>query len=189
MKRSDSLIPTTLYTIGHSNRSFEELIALLRDNGVKALVDVRAVPNSRRHPHFSSELLRTEINHAGIQYHWAGRQLGGARWPSPTSPHRALADDALRGYADYMDTQPFQIAAFQLINMAKRTPVIIMCAERLPQRCHRSLIADYLTLQGLHVFHLIDGDGKREHQLSPELRRESARLVYDRQTQTTIDLS
>lgn len=187
--QSESLVPTTLYTIGHSNRSLDELITLLCGNGVKALVGVRSVPNSRRHPQFSSDFLRAKINHAGIQYHWAGRQLGGMRRTGPTSPHRALKKDGLRGYADYMDTQPFQIVAFQLIKMANRTPLVIMCAERLPRQCHRTLIADYLTLQGLHVFHLIDGDGKQEHQLSPELRRESARLIYDRQTPSTIGLN
>lgn len=175
-----------LYTIGHSNRTLEELLTLLSGAGVRTLVDVRARPGSRRHPQFSSDALRAGMERVGIQYHWAGRQLGGMRRAQASSPHTALAEDGLRGYADYMDTEPFEIAAAQLINLATRAPLAVLCAERLPEHCHRSLIADYLTLQGVRVVHLIAPGEARDHALSPGLRRESARLVYDRNTQGTL---
>jgi uncharacterized protein (DUF488 family) len=175
-----------LYTIGHSDRRLEDLVELLHAVGVKILVDVRAYPGSRRHPQFSQGSLRQAMDEAGIQYHWAGRQLGGNRQAQADSPHTALSVDGLRGYADYMDTDNFQIAAVQLINLASRAPTVIMCAERLPAHCHRSLIADHLTLKGLHVVHLIELHDSRTHQLNPKLRRESACLVYDRSTQARL---
>lgn len=176
----------SLYTIGHSNRRLEELVELLHAVDVKILVDVRVYPGSRRHPQFSQSSLRQAMDEAGIQYHWAGRQLGGKRQAQAGSPHTALSEDGLRGYADYMDTDNFQIAAAQLINLASRAPTAIMCAERLPEHCHRSLIADHLTLKGLHVVHLIDLHDSRPHQLNPKLRSESACPVYDRNTQARL---
>ncbi len=178
----------TLYTIGHSDRRLEELVELLHTVEVKILVDVRAHSGSRRHPQFSQGSLRKDMDEAGIQYHWAGRQLGGRRQARVDSPHTALSEDSLRGYADYMDTDNFQIAAVQLMNLAARASTAIMCAERLPEHCHRSLIADHLTLKGLPVVHLIDVHNSRTHQLNPKLRRESTCLVYDRDTQASLKL-
>ena len=94
----------------------------------------------------------------------------------------------MRGYADYMESDPFRRAAAQLVNMAAKAPTAILCAERLPEQCHRRLIADYLSLQGVRVIHLIDLDDRREHVLSPEARRESAQLVYDRNTTVALKL-
>lgn len=188
MSTDNFVVSSTIYTAGHSNRSSEELIRLLDDAHIKTLVDVRTHPISRRHPQFCSDTLRTTIEASGIQYHWAGRQLGGMRKPVPGSPHTALKEDGLRGYADYMDSENFKIAATQLIRLAKRAPLAILCAERLPQHCHRSLIADYLTLQGLPVIHLLDPENSLQHQFSAELRRESLAPVYDRLTQENIDL-
>jgi uncharacterized protein (DUF488 family) len=178
--------PLTLYTIGHGNRSAHELVALLQEAGVRTLADVRAVPRSRRNPQFDSETLRETLEPTDITYHWAGRQLGGRRPARNGSPHLALADEGLRAYADYMDGREFERAAAQLMNLVRRAPTAILCAERDPMNCHRSLIADYLVLAGVRVIHLIDTGDSREHQLRPEARRESARLVYDRNT--TADL-
>ncbi len=182
----DSLI--TLYTLGHSNRSFGELIELLLANRIEFLVDVRAYPGSRRHPEFSRDALHDTLESADIQYHWAGRQLGGLRKPIQASPHIALPEDGMRGYADHMDTEAFKLAATQLIKLAARGALAILCAERLPEHCHRALIADYLTLQGIDVVHLIDEGRTHAHRLNPMIRRESARLVYDRNAQGTLDL-
>lgn len=167
-----------LYTVGHGNRSGEELLALLASAAVTTLVDVRAQPHSSRFPHFCGEQLRKTLEDAGILYHWAGRQLGGRRSARPDSPHSAL-DPALRGYADYMESEAFSRAAAQLLNLAARAPTAILCAERLPGHCHRRLIADHLCLQGVRVIHLIEAGEQREHQLSVEARRESAQLIYD----------
>lgn len=179
---------TTLYTVGHSQRSLDALVALLRAAGVATLVDVRRRPQSTRHPHFDEDSLRAAAAAAGMQYHWAGRQLGGQRAPLAGSPHRALPDDGLRGYADYMDQDAFAKAAVQLVGLAARAPTAILCAEREPLHCHRSLIADYLTLQGVEVIHLLDAGTSRPHALRPEARRESARLVYDRHTSGELSL-
>jgi uncharacterized protein (DUF488 family) len=181
-------MPTSILTVGHSNRTLIELIDLLRSAGIHTLVDVRAYPQSRRHPQFSSDSLRSAVEDAGMIYHWAGRRLGGKRFPRPDSPHLALAEDSLRGYADYMQTDAFQKAAAQLTALAGRTPTAILCAERSPENCHRSLISDYLTLQGVRVVHLITPSETGEHQLSPLIRRESARLVYDRNATGSLDL-
>lgn len=177
-----------LDTIGHSNRSLDDLIALLQSAGIRILVDVRAQPHSARHPQFGQEPLRDALAGAGIEYHWAGRQLGGHRPTRADSPHTALSEDGLRGYADYMDTDAFKKAAVQLMGLAGRAPCAILCAEREPMHCHRSLIADYLTLQGIEVRHLLGPGDTRVHQLRPEVRRESLQLVYDRHTTAELPL-
>lgn len=179
---------TRLHTIGHSNRSLEDFIALLRSAEVRILVDVRAQPQSGRHPQFGQENLRDALTGVGVEYHWAGRQLGGHRPARTDSCHTALPEDGLRGYADHMDSDPFKKAVVQLIGLAGRAPCAILCAEREPLNCHRSLIADYLTLQGVEVWHLIDTGDTRAHQLRSEVRRESQQLVYDRHTTAELPL-
>jgi len=171
--------PPQLYTVGHGNRSLRELLDLLAAAAIETLVDVRRVPRSGRHPQFNEEALREGLAAAGIVYHWAGRQLGGRRKSRPDSPHRAL-EAAFRGYADYMETDAFQRAAAQLVSLAMRGRVAALCAEREPDHCHRSLIADYLTLGGASVLHLVAPGETRPHRLNPALRLESVRPVYDR---------
>ena len=168
-----------LFTLGHSNRSSEDFLALLRDAGVEILVDIRVRPRSARHPQFDEAALRALLEAAGIQYHWAGRQLGGLRQAAPDSPHRALPE-GLRGYADHMQTELFRRSAAQLRQIMARGTTAVMCAERLPEDCHRRLLSDYLTLEGITVVHLIGPGESRPHLLSPEARRESAALIYDR---------
>jgi len=176
----------TLYTLGHGNRSLEAFIRLLSGQAIQTLVDVRAQPHSSRFPHFSMSALREAMEELEIEYHWAGRQLGGRRSARPDSQHQAL-DEGLRGYADYMETDFFQKSATQLVNLAARSPTAILCAESSPQRCHRRLIADYLVLRGMEIIHLIALDDARAHQLSPEARRESAQLIYDRHRSAELD--
>ena len=168
----------TLYTIGHSNRSSEDFIELLKVNEIEILVDVRARPVSGKFPHFNQAELREAIDKVDITYHWAGRQLGGMREPSEDSPHIALADGSLRAFADYMQTAEFERAAIQLINLTRHATSAIVCAEKDPAFCHRSLIADYLVLQGITVLHIL-GAEVREHYLRSEARKESAELIYD----------
>jgi uncharacterized protein (DUF488 family) len=177
----------TLYTVGHSNRQIDELLAMLTDAGVVTLVDVRAEPRSRRHPQFNEDTLRTACSAINIVYHWAGRHLGGKRLSRPDSPHVTL-DEGRRGFADHMGTEVFKKAAAQLANMAGRGPTAILCAERDPEHCHRALIADYLLLQGARVVHLIAPGEHRDHLLSPQARRESATLIYDRHATARLEL-
>jgi len=170
----------TLFTIGHSNRSLEEFLDLLDETGVNSLVDARAHPHSKRYPHFGEDSLRQSMEQAGKIYHWAGRQLGENRQLVTDSPHIALKDAGLRAYADYMGSENFQVAAVQLINMASHERIAVMSTERSPENCHRSLIADYLVLQGVSVMHLITEVEAKEHYLSGFARRESSELIYDR---------
>lgn len=177
----------TLYTIGHSNRSIEQLLAMLHGAGVRLLVDIRSQPTSTRYPQFESDTLRNELEAAGLQYHWAGRSLGGRRTPRTQSPHIALLDDGLRGFADHMASDNFKKGVAQLINLAGRSSTAVLCAERLPETCHRQLLADYLLLQGVTVVHLIDPGVHREHQLSAQARRDSSNLLYDRLTSDALE--
>ena len=177
----------TIYAIGHSSRPMDAFIQLLVERAIQTLVDVRAQPHSNCFPHFTMGALREAMDELGIVYHWAGRQLGGRRSARPDSRHGAL-DEGLRGYADYMETDRFHKSAAQLVNLAARSPTAMLCAERSPERCHRRLIADYLTLEGVEVIHLIERNDAHVHSLSPEARRESAQLIYDRHVNAELDL-
>lgn len=178
----------TLFTVGHSHLSMGDLLAILNTAQVRCVVDVRAVPHSARYPHFGQDTLRTALNAAQISYHWAGRALGGRRSASSNSPHVALTDPASRGFADHMGTGEFQRGLAQLLNLAQGEPVAILCAEHLPENCHRRLISDAALLRGMRVIHLLDTKLQREHILSAEVRRESATLIYDRHTTGSLNL-
>src|SRR5215471_2457273 len=130
----------TLWTIGHGNRSIEAFLALLRDAGIRCLVDVRAYPASRRHPHFARTALEQSLAHAGVRYVWEGKALGGRRTPAATSAHLALDDPQFRAYADHMMTLAFREALERLIRCGCAERTAFMCAERLPSECHRSFI-------------------------------------------------
>jgi uncharacterized protein (DUF488 family) len=167
-----------LFTIGHSNRPIEALQAMLREAGVKWLVDVRAIPRSRRWPQYNGEALRRSLAEAGIEYLWRGEALGGLRKPSPGSPNVAL-DDAFRGFADHMATPAFAAAVDELLGLATQAPTAIMCAEKLPTECHRSLITDYVLARGGDVKHLIAPDRREPGRLNPAARAVADGLVYD----------
>ncbi|MDH3637820.1 MAG: DUF488 domain-containing protein [Gammaproteobacteria bacterium] len=172
-------------TVGHSNRSRPEFITLLNDIGVKALVDIRSYPSSRQNPQFRQAVLRRALEDAGIQYDWAGHHLGGLRRADARSPHIALSD-SLRGYADYMYSPVFKNTVRQLLGLSRHQHVTLMCAERDADRCHRSLLADFLVAGGRPVFHLVAAGVQSSHRLSPRLRNESGKLIYDRNTQTQL---
>jgi len=167
-----------LFTIGHSNRPVEILLAMLREAGVKRLVDVRAIPRSRRWPQYNGEPLGRSLAEAGIGYLWRGEALGGLRKPSPGSPNVAL-DDAFRGFADHMASPAFAAAIDELLAMAARAPTAIICAEKLPAECHRSLITDYVLARGANVVHLISPDRSEPGRLNPAARATPGGLVYD----------
>ena len=174
----------TLFTIGHSTRGIGELLALLAEHGIETLVDVRRFPASRRHPQFSREALATSLGAAGIAYVHEP-DLGGRRQPRPDSPNTAWRVAAFRGYADYMGTEPFAAALERLLRSAARSRTAMMCAEAVPWRCHRRLIADAATAAGAEVLHIL-GPGRAErHQLDANARVVAApdparvRLVYD----------
>ncbi len=180
--------PLALHTLGHSHRSLQELVALLRAAGIQTLVDVRSFPGSRRYPHFSEENLRMALEGAGLVYHWAGRQLGGKRAGQAVSAHTALASDALRAYADHMQTEIFRKGIQHLIQLAGKAPLAILCAEQLPQDCHRALIADYLHCLGVGVRHIIGSNHILEHTLHPLARWQAPYLIYAQPGQGSLQL-
>ena len=165
-----------LYTVGHSNQPAEALVMTLLEAGVRRLVDVRRFPASRRNPQFNREALASLLAVRGIEYGHAP-ELGGRREPLPDSTNSALRDPGFRGFADYMATAEFEGALQVLIDEAGRLPTAIMCAESLPWRCHRSLIADALVARGIEVRHLVGGR-QRPHELSVYARVEEGRVTY-----------
>jgi len=160
---------TTVYTVGHSTRAIGELVALLREAGVRLLLDVRRFPVSRRYPHFSGPALRASLAEAGIGYcHEV--DLGGHREPRSDSPNTAWRAAAFRGYADHMATPRFADALGRLEEAAAARPTAILCAEADPTRCHRQLIADVLAARGARVVHLLGPGQVQAHVLHPAAR-------------------
>lgn len=152
-----------IWTIGHSTRSAEEFVALLREHGITGLADVRTIPRSRRHPHFSREALERQLSGDGIQYrHFPA--LGGLRKPRPDSPNGAWKNAAFRGYADHMQTVEFSAAIEELLEFAGRRSVAVMCAEAVWWRCHRMLVADALVARDVEVQHILSQRGQSTHQ-------------------------
>jgi uncharacterized protein (DUF488 family) len=179
---------TTIFTVGHGNRPIDELVALLQEAGVTFLVDVRAFPASRRHPHFGRAALEQSLPAAGIRYVWEGEALGGRRKPSPQSTHVALRHPAFRAYADHMMTDEFREAANRLLATARAAPVAVMCAERLPWQCHRFLISDFLVAGGNEVVHLVSPGKRQAHRLNSVARLREGGLVYDGDSQPRLGL-
>ncbi|MGH7505040.1 MAG: DUF488 family protein [Longimicrobiales bacterium] len=157
------------FTIGHSTRTVDELIALLREHGIRLLVDVRRFPGSRRHPQFGKEALQHTLAGAGIAYRHA-EALGGRRPVDPDSVSSGWRNAGFRGYADYMQTPEFGAALAELESLIASTRVAVMCAEAVPWRCHRNLIADALVAHGHDVFHIIAAGDVRAHALPPHAR-------------------
>jgi uncharacterized protein (DUF488 family) len=166
-----------IYTIGHSTRSLDELVHLLRASGVKRLADIRRYPGSKRYPHFSRESLERALPREGIAYvHMP--ELGGRRNPSKDSVNDALKNDQFRGYADYMATPEFANAIERLLSIDG--PVAIMCAEAVPWRCHRNFVADELTRRGVEVVHIVGPNDRRKHEINPLAHDAGGHLVYAR---------
>jgi uncharacterized protein (DUF488 family) len=168
----------TLCTIGHSTRSFEELVSALKAHGIETLVDIRAFPASRRLPHFNREALEASLPPLGIRYLWM-KALGGYRKTTrQDSPHSALRNASFRNYADHTLTPEFESAIAELLRMARTSRTAYMCAERIYFRCHRMIVSDWLVAHGHEVFH-IDAEGpSRPHELLPEARLIDGQVIY-----------
>jgi len=171
----------SIWTIGHSTRTLEELIGILQAHKITALADVRSFPASRRYPHFDRANLEAELPRSGMAYRWLGGELGGYRRKiRDDSPHTALRSPGFRHYADYLATAEFEAGIEQLLGLAVEKRVALMCAERLWWRCHRSLIADYLTaVRGVEVIHILEQTKSEPHRLHRVARIAGGRLVYD----------
>ncbi|HEY7283879.1 MAG TPA: DUF488 domain-containing protein [Vicinamibacterales bacterium] len=167
-----------IWTIGHSTRAVEEFISLLEENEITLLADVRVWPGSKRHPQFNKDALAQSLSARGIRYeHFP--ELGGKRKPKPDSHNTAWRNDSFRGYADYMETTQFEAGIDRLLGLADgggRT--VIMCAEAVWWRCHRSLIADYLKARGVDVRHVLGANKVDPHPYTSAARILDGRLSY-----------
>ena len=166
-----------IYTVGHSTRSIDEFMTLLTAHRITRLADIRTIPRSRRHPHFSIDALSVSLPAAGIAYqHVPG--LGGLRKPRRDSKNSAWRHAGFRGYADYMETKEFDEALGGLVEFATYGRCAIMCAESVWWRCHRQLVADALVAQGIEVRHIQSASQAPRHELTSFARIEHGRLTY-----------
>ncbi|WP_448575708.1 DUF488 domain-containing protein [Thermomicrobium sp.] len=167
-----------IFTVGHSNRSFPEFLELLRAHSVRFVADVRRFPPSRRHPQFDRDRLASALAEHGIAY-WHCPALGGRRQPRPDSPNTAWSDPGFRGFADHMQTAEFAAALDELVDRAEQDgPLALVCAEALPWRCHRSLIADALVARGYTVVHVLAAGRLQLHQLPLFARLDQGSVSY-----------
>ncbi|HKO88707.1 MAG TPA: DUF488 domain-containing protein [Burkholderiales bacterium] len=176
----------TVWTIGHSTRSLEEFIALLRQNHIEVVADVRRHAGSRKFPHFNPEALARGLHEAHIGY-TAFPDLGGRRTAKPDSANTAWRNASFRGYADYMETPPFKAALGRFIAVATQQRSALMCAEAVWWRCHRSLIADVLKVDGAKVLHIMEAGKSVEHPYTTAARVDNGHLSYG-QTQGHLPL-
>jgi uncharacterized protein (DUF488 family) len=172
-----------VWTIGHSTRSLEEFIELLKSQRIQVLADVRQFPGSRRLPHFNKEALAASLAAADIDYvHFL--ELGGRRRARPDSPNTAWRNEAFRGYADYMMTDAFRGGIERLLEVAARKRTAIMCAEALWWQCHRGLISDYLKAAGHEVIHIMGGNKTEDHPFTSAAQIVDGSLCYTGMAQT-----
>jgi len=169
---------STIYTIGHSTRSLDELILALRAHDIKTLVDIRSFPMSRRLPHFNRESLQDALPKKGIEYVWM-KALGGMRKKTrDDSPNLALRNASFRNYADHMLTPEFHDGIAELLRLADQSRTAYMCAERIYFRCHRMLVSDWLVAHGHEVLHINAEGPVRPHKLMPEAHLVGNDLIY-----------
>jgi uncharacterized protein (DUF488 family) len=185
-----------IWTIGHSTRTIDEFVSLLKENEINLLADVRAWPGSKRYPHFNKEALEESLSAQGIRYeHFP--ELGGKRKSKPDSRNTAWRNASFRGYADYMETEPFQKGIERLLALTRNDglgsrrnkhdgweavtpcPTSIMCAEAVWWRCHRSLVADYLKARGVEVLHILSANKVEPHPFTPAARIVNGELSYE----------
>jgi uncharacterized protein (DUF488 family) len=173
----------TVHTVGHSTHPIEQFIGILQAHGIRRLVDVRTIPKSRRNPQFNKESLSASLPAAGIEYlHLPG--LGGLRHPRKDSTNTAWRNASFRGYADYMQTPEFAENLDHLVELAAQAPTAIMCAEAVPWRCHRSLIADALAARGISVIEILSATKSQPHAITSFAHVEGQQVTYP----STLDL-
>ncbi len=166
-----------IFTIGHSTRSIEELISLLKTYAIQTVIDIRTIPKSRHNPQFNQEALRKSLKNRRIGYRHL-KELGGLRRPLKDSMNTGWINASFRGYADYMQTPSFQKGLEKLETIALKKRCILLCAEAVPWRCHRSLVADALTIYKWKIFHVQSKNGAKPHRLTPFLKIKKGFLSY-----------
>lgn len=178
MKKKQTPVNKPVFmTIGHSTRPIQDLVELLHSNGVTMLIDVRTIPKSRTNPQFNSDTLAKELLNKDIQYrHMAG--LGGLRHTKKCSQNTVWKNASFRGCADYMETDAFQAALTELLQLANKNKITIMCAEMVWWRCHRSMLADELVAEGYAVEHIMSDDRRHPHTLRSFAHVENGHVSY-----------
>jgi len=166
-----------IFTIGHSNRPIEEFIRLLEAHGVKRVVDIRTIPRSRHNPQFNADVLPKSLHSAGIDY-TPMKELGGLRHTTRDSINTGWNNASFRGFADYMQTPEFAAAIDTLMKIAAEKTSAIMCAEAVPWRCHRSLVADALVARGIDVEHILSATRAQPHEMTPFARVHGLEITY-----------
>jgi len=166
-----------LYTIGHSTRPLDALINILDHYGIKRVFDVRTIPQSRYNPQFNKETFADALQKAGLEYRHMSA-LGGLRKPLKESINSGWKNGSFRGYADYMQTKAFEEAVQELIRLAEEKNSVLLCAEAVPWKCHRSLIADALLIRGIEVRHILTITTVQAHLLTPFAKAEGQKITY-----------
>ena len=166
-----------IHTVGHSNRTLDAFLDLLRAHGVEQIADVRMIPHSRRHPQFAQAALAASLAGHGMAYrHFPG--LGGRRTPGRDSRNTAWRHPAFRGYADYMQTAPFRESLDALLAVIGAQRTAVMCAEAVWWQCHRRLLADALLVRGVPVLHILSPAPAKPHELSQFARPDGDTVTY-----------
>ena len=166
-----------IFTLGHSTLPIEQFTAVLESYGIKRLVDIRTIPRSRHNPQFNDAALADSLKARNLEYVHL-KPLGGLRRSRKGSPNTGWRNEGFRGFADYMQTEEFQDALAALIGMSREKRTAIMCAEAVPWRCHRSLVADALSVRGGPVVEILSESSWRMHQLTPFARVEGTDITY-----------
>jgi uncharacterized protein (DUF488 family) len=166
-----------IFTIGHSTRSIEEFINMLKAFKINALADVRSYPGSKRFPHFNKENISRSLEEAGISYLHIGN-LGGRRTPKKDSKNSVWKNQAFKGYADYMETDQFAEGINELLSFAKSKNCAYMCSEAVWWKCHRSMISDYLKAKGWKVIHIVAPEKNEEHPFTSPAKIKQGDLFY-----------
>lgn len=169
--------PDTVWTIGHSTRPIQEFLDLLAAYRIEAIADVRSLPGSRKYPQYDQDQLAATLAAHGLQYRWLKR-LGGRRRARPDSPNTAWRNASFRGYADHMASAEFAEGMNELLALAADSRTALMCAEAVWWRCHRSMIADALCVDGVHVTHIRDAGHSVTHPMTAPARMVRGRLTY-----------
>lgn len=177
MKTQKNFRQQPIFTIGHSTRPIGEFIALLQSNGVERLIDIRTIPKSRHNPQFNGDALARALGAAKIDYIHL-KDLGGLRRARRDSINVGWRNASFRGFADYMQTEEFARALDRAIELARAKPAALMCAEAVPWRCHRSLVADALTARGFEVLEIVSGAPPKPHKLTPFARVRGTQITY-----------
>lgn len=167
----------TVFTIGHSTRTIEEFIELLEINGVKQLVDIRTIPRSRHNPQFEQKTLEKSLTSYGVDYVYL-RELGGLRPKVKNSINMGWHNESFRNYADYMQSEEFTEAVKSLMKLSTEKPTVIMCAEAVPWRCHRSMVGDALVVRGIRVCDIMSKTSTKDHELTSFAAVEGTKLTY-----------